>query len=345
MRRILILNPGDGTGINFTRSLAEDGSKWATIGLSPDLGDYHSSETGVRLLRHWSSEEELVAAINDVVVEHAVDLVYAADTGRELMATSRHRSSIGAPLMLPDIADHLRMEDKWETYKSIRDADLPAPDTIELTAPEDLAALFSRHTRVWLRRKTGSVAAGAIATSNAVFARAWVDEQNGWGDFMAAECLTGETATFSGVWYDGELIASQLRARIGWKHSYMAASGVTGITGAQTTIWDAALHSLALDCIRAAALRPHGAIGVDFTRSADGRWLPTEVQPARFYTSIYFLTRCGLNLAAMYCRLALDGRGAVGEPLINPIRNAKYWVKGVDQLPQLLSPEDYLVAP
>jgi hypothetical protein len=137
-------------------------------------------------------------------------------------------------------------------------------------------------------------------------------------------------------------VRSQLRERLGWKHAYLSASGVTGITGAQKTVWDEDLHDLAVQCVRACATNPHGAIGVDFTYSVDGAPLPTEVQPARFYSSIHFLSRVGLNLADAFCVLALDGRAALGPPVLNPIRSELYWVKGVDKLPQLLSADEFL---
>ncbi|MGH8261618.1 MAG: hypothetical protein ACREUG_18220 [Steroidobacteraceae bacterium] len=337
---ILLLNPGDGTGLNFTRSLAETGS-WRTVGLSSDADDYHGAETDIRHLVTWDSPDELIDIVNGLIAEHRIDLVYAADTGPELLALSMARDRVSAPMLLPDLADHLRMEDKWSTLVALREAGVEVPDTVRVDKLADLEALFKRHRRIWLRRRHGSAGAGSTATESEAFARAWIDEHNGWGDFTAAECLTSRTATFSGLWHNGELIASQLRERMGWKHPYLSTSGVTGITGAQRTVWDESLHQLAVKCVRATAERPHGAIGVDFTWHQDGRPLPTEVQPARFYSSIYFLSRCGLNLPNLFCTVALRGRQAAGRALINPIRDTHYWVKGVDKLPQLLTEGEY----
>ncbi|MGW1996051.1 hypothetical protein [Embleya sp. NPDC001921] len=340
MATVLLLNPGDGTGLNFTRSLA-DTRNWKTVGLSSTEDDFHGAETDVRHLVRWNGPAELVDTVNDLVAAHGVDLVYAADTGPELLVMSDNRGRVRASMLLPDLDDHVRMEDKWLTLRALRRADIDVPDTVLVDGPADLEAVFDRHTRVWLRRRHGSAGAGSVATESAAFARAWIEEHEGWGAFTAAECLTGRTATFSGLWYDGELIASQLRERLGWKHSYLSVSGVTGITGAQRTLWDESLHHLSVRCVRAAATRPHGAIGVDFTWRADGRPFPTEVQPARFYSSIHFLTRCGLNLPDLFCRLALLGRVAAGPARINPIRSSEYWVKGVDKLPQLLTEDEY----
>ncbi|MGG8606606.1 hypothetical protein ACQ9BS_00090 [Streptomyces lividans] len=87
---------------------------------------------------------------------------------------------------------------------------------------------------------------------------------------MAAERLSVRTATFSGVWFDGELVASQLRERTAWKYAHLAVSGVTGITSGQRTLWDEELHDLAVRSVRQTMSRPHGAVGVDFTYGQDG---------------------------------------------------------------------------
>ena len=341
-RAVVILNPGDGTGLNFCRSLRLAGS-WRTIAVATSRDDFHSSEADHRVLVEWSSPHDLVACVNEVVRAESAALVYVADTGPELAALSTARGHIDAPMLLPDPRDLEVMEDKWTSWEHLSSAGLAVPDTVVVGGPNDLTALFERHERVWLRRRRGSAGAGSIATSDQRFAAAWIEEQGGWGEFTAAECLSARTATFSGLWHDGELVRSQLRERLGWKHGYLSASGVTGITGAQKTVWDEALHELAVRCVLACAVRPHGAIGVDFTYRVDGIPLPTEVQPARFYSSIHFLTVAGLNLPDAYCTLALDGRVALGPAVHNPIRSEHYWVKSVDMLPQFLTQDEFLV--
>ncbi|MGG8710475.1 hypothetical protein ACQ88U_37760 [Streptomyces lividans] len=86
---------------------------------------------------------------------------------------------------------------------------------------------------------------------------------------MAAERLSVRTATFSGVWFDGELVASQLRERTAWKYAHLAVSGVTGITSGQRTLWDEELHDLAVHA-SPDHVPAHGAVGVDFTYGQDG---------------------------------------------------------------------------
>jgi hypothetical protein len=339
-RTVLVLNSGDGTGLNFIRCLHEAGG-WRTVGLDPTLDDSLCSEAQTRHLLKWEEPQELLDVVNGICASESVDLVYAADTGRELAAISTHRDQVKAHTLLPPLADHMQMEDKWTTWERLRAAGCPVPNTVLVESGDDLERLFARHDRLWLRRRSGSAGAGSIPTSSLDFAKAWVEEQQGWGEFTAAECLTARTATFSGLWFDGELVCSQLRERMWWRYGALASSGVTGITGAQRTISDSELQRTAVDSIAVMCERPHGIIGADFTYNVDGRPLITEIQPARFYSSIHFLARLGLNLADAYCRLACDGRDALGPARINPCPPDRYWVKAVEKLPRLLTSEEW----
>ena len=340
MRTILIVNSGDGTGLNFTRCLREVGG-WRIVGIDPSLDDYHGSEADARHLIAWSDAAELIGTINRICRKEGVDLVYGADTSDELLVISQRRDQIEAITLLPRLDDHLRMEDKWLTWNSLSSAGRAVPDTVLVEAPTDLEEIFERHQRIWLRRRRGSAGAGSVPTSSPKFAAAWMDEHKGWGDFTAAQCLSKRTATFSGLWFEGELLRSQLRERLGWRYGAVTASGVTGITGGQRTICDELLHAEAEACIRAVCTEPHGIIGADFTFTDDGTPLPTEIQPARFYSSIYFIAKAGLNLADDYCTLACKGRAALGPAQLNPCSADQYWVKAVDMLPRLLTRSEY----
>ncbi|MET7808446.1 hypothetical protein [Micromonospora chersina] len=332
---MLVISSGDGTGINFVRSLRRAGA-YRTIGVDIDFDNHLTSEADVRYF--VPVIEKLIDTVNKVSTTESVELVYAADTDEALDVVSRQRERLSTPTFLPDLNDHLLVEDKWRTHQRLQEAGLAVPHTTLVRCEQDLADALARHERVWLRRVTGSGGAGSLATDSLALGTAWVDAARGWGEFTAAEQLTRRTATFSGVWWDGELIASQLRERTSWKYAHLSPSGVTGITSGQRTLWDEELHELAVASIRATVARPHGAIGVDFTYHQDGRALVTEVQPARFYSSMEFLAAVGINLPDVYCRLAL-GRPLPPGPLLNPVRTEQYWFKAVDKLPMLMSAE------
>ncbi|MER5319538.1 hypothetical protein [Streptosporangium roseum] len=339
-KTILVINSGDGTGLNFTRSLELAGG-YRTVGIDTTVEDFHTSEAHSKHFLVWEDPAELVEAVNTIADKEGADLIYAADTSPQLMAICERREDLIRPTLLPDKSDHWLMEDKWATWVALEGAGLPVPATILATDRESIAGFMRKHADIWLRRRRGSGGSGALATASLPLAQAWLDEHRGWQEFTVAERLTTRTATFSGLWYEGDLVCSQLRERLSWKYPSATASGVTGVTGAQHTLWDEYLHDLAIRCVRATCVRPHGIIGVDFTFDREGNPLPTEVQPARFYSSIFFLARVGVNFPDLYCRLALNELDKPLKPSVNPIRDRRYWVKAVDRLPQLLSAEDF----
>ena len=356
---VLVVSSGDGTGLNFVRSLRRAGG-YRVIGVDTSLDDYVSSEADERCLidaRDLSgggsgtergsgaypdaaAEDRFIDLINKVSARCGADLVYAADTNDLLDVVSRHREALETPTLLPDLEDHLRTEDKWHSYECLAAAGLPVPDTLLLRDAADLNTALDRHGSVWLRRARGRGGAGSLATDSPALAHAWVESAHGWGEFTAAERLSARTATFSGVWYDGQLVASQLRERTAWKYAHLSASGVTGITSGQRTLWDEQLHDLAVRSVQHTMARPHGAVGVDFTYGHDAKPYVTEIQPARFYSSMEFLAAAGINLPDIYCRLALGLPLPRGRSLINPVRSALHWFKAVDKLPVLMTQEE-----
>lgn len=335
---VLVLSSGDGTGVNFVRSLKRAGG-YRIVGIDSTFDDYVNSEADDRILVQPATEARLLEIINQTADRYEADLVYAADTDSLLALLSRERGSMRARTFLPDYSDHMRAEDKWLTYQSLASIGLPVPDTALIQTHEDLKRMLALHEHVWLRRVCGSGGNGSLATDSEELAHAWITSKDGWGEFTAAECLSERTATFSGVWYEGQLIASQLRERTSWKYAYLSASGVTGITSGQKTVWDEELHDLAVQSVSCVLDRPHGAVGVDFTYGHDGRPYVTEVQPARFYSSMEFLAAVGINLPDIYCRLALRLPLSDTGIFINPVREAIYWYKAVDKMPTLLTQE------
>lgn len=338
MKTLLMLNSGDGTGLNFTRCLSLAGG-WRVVGVDSTLAEYHGSEADARHLIEWEDPNVLIESLRDLIDNLKPDLLYCADTSRELLVVSERRAELDVRMLLPSFKDHMRMEDKWTTWMALKAAGIAVPDTALATEPAVLKDMLGRHKNIWLRRVSGSAGAGSIATDSFAFACAWLDRESGWGEFTVAERLTSKTATLSALWFDGELIASQLRERLGWKYPALAASGVTGITAGQRTIWDPDLHALGLQCVKALVDVPHGAIGVDFTYDELGNPLPTEVQPARFYSSMFFLAKLGLNFPDLYCQVALGAPSTI--TLENPIRDEKYWIKNIDRLPELLNADQY----
>ena len=197
-------------------------------------------------------------------------------------------------------------------------------------------ALLEQFGKVWLRATYGSGGRGSIATDDRLLARSWIETQKGWGRFTCAEFLQGSSATWSGLWDNGTLIACQVRKRLFWEFSHLALSGVTGITGAQEVSDDPEVHRTAISAIASADHCPNGIVSVDVTFGADNLPYVTEIQASRYYSSILFMAEAGLNFPDMFVRLAMGQKENLPRELTNPLSTELVWVKYVDCLPRLV---------
>jgi hypothetical protein len=262
----------------------------------------------------------------------------------EVRAVSRLRDAIlalGVALPLPAQRTVEVCVDKYQSYALWVAAGLPVPTTVLLTSPDDLEQAISRlGPEVWLRAIEGGGGSGAIATTSAEFGRAWIDRIDGWGAFTAASMLSPNSITWQSVWWEGELIVAQTRRRYEWAFSNRAPAGVTGVTRVAATAADGEIDELARAAILAIDSTPHGVFGVDMTYGRDGAPNLTEINIGRFFTTIYFFARAGLNMPLILRDLALDGRRPTLERVINPLPVGLVWIRGMDIAPALTTLED-----
>lgn len=149
--------------------------------------------------------------------------------------------------------------------------------------------------------------------------------------------LTSKTVTWLSVWYEGELIVAQTRARAGWTHGNRAISGVTGVTKVGQTISDQNVDKVALQAIKAVSNKPHGIFGVDMAYDQEGFPNPTEINISRFFTTVRFFTEAGVNFPEIFKRLALGEELKSPKRIINPIDDGLMWVRGMDTEPMLIN--------
>lgn len=337
--RVLVTNAGEGPGINFCRALRLADQPYHIIASDPVPYRFWNMEADEKHPLLPGTDERFMAHLKSLVVKTQADVVYASDTNDELLKLSKHREEIeavGARVLMPSHEKVVVFEDKWATYQYLARAGVRAPATQIVDTTEQLDALLERFGKVWLRATYGSGGRGSIATDNRALARAWIDTQNGWGRFTCAEFLKGTSATWSGLWDNGTLIACQIRKRLFWEFAHLALSGVTGITGAQEASNDPEVHRTALAAIASADPCPNGIVSVDMTFGADNLPYVTEIQASRFYSSILFLAEAGLNFPDMFVRLAMGHTDQLPRHLMNPLPTDLLWVKYVDCLPRLV---------
>lgn len=333
--RVLVLSATDGTGgIDFCKSLRLCGEKYHIIASDTNHIRLHhalpyADEHFLLPDIESEGEEKYWADLLKLVDEVKPDFVYAADTNKELEIFSARRKEINVPYFLPPKEAVEIYEDKWRTWQYLDKAGIQVPKTVLIEGKSDLKEALVQFSRVWLRATTGSGGRGSIPTDNFDFAVNWLNRYNGWGSFTAAECLTQKMATWIGLWKDGDLIVCQGRKRLHWDYGHLSPSGVTGITGAQSTTSDPTIHATALATISAIPYKPHGIVSVDFTYDSEDRPNPTEVQASRFYSSIYFLANAGLNLPDMFIDLGLGRKPCKIQRREHPLENDLVWLKTV----------------
>lgn len=337
--RIFVLSAGDPTGINFCRSLGLVPGKYHIIGSDTNVYRLALATADERVLLPDPQSENYLSSLIAAVGRSGAHIVYASDTNAELAILSDNRERIPATIFLPARDAIALYEDKWLSYQCFEASGLPVPETRRLQEPRDVEECVSAFGSVWLRATHGSGGRGSLATDDAELAKAWIRRHDGWGQFTAARVLTRRMATWSAVWWHGQLVVAQGRHRLHWEYGNLSPSGVTGITGAQSTTDDAIITETAMAAIASTRHVPHGIVSVDLTYDDRGRPNPTEIQGSRFYSSIHFLAAAGLNFPDIYVSLALSGALPTFETRINPLPSGLLWLKGVDCLPQMTTCE------
>jgi hypothetical protein len=262
----------------------------------------------------------------------------------EVRAVSRLRDEIaarGTRVPLPARSTVETCVDKYQSYEVWAAAGLPVPRTVLLSSASDLErAMGLLGPEVWLRAIEGGGGRGAIATASVELGRAWIDRCDGWGSFTAASMLGPDSVTWQSLWWEGELIVAQSRRRYEWAFSDRAPAGITGVTRIAATVRDSEIDELARASVLAIDTTPHGLFGVDMTYSLDGAPHLTEINIGRFFTTIHFFTRAGLNMPLMLRDLALDGSRPVPDRVLNPLPPGLVWIRGMDVAPTLTSLEE-----
>jgi predicted ATP-grasp superfamily ATP-dependent carboligase len=260
----------------------------------------------------------------------------------EVRAVSRFRSELeeqGVRLYLPDRATVENGVDKFKSYEIWKTRGVPVPETILVREPADLKRALQRFEgRMWIRATEGGGGAGSLPVEGEAqleFARLWVDRFQGWNGFTASERLTPDSITFLSLWHRGELVVGQTRRRLKWNFANRTLSGVTGITGVASTCQDDRVTQTALDAVAALDASPHGIFCVDMTYDHQGRPRVTEMNIGRFFTTVHFFTRAGVNFPQIYRDIALENKFPALSKKINPLPDGLVWIRGMDREPLL----------
>jgi carbamoyl-phosphate synthase large subunit len=347
MKKILIAGCGGAPSEGVVNSLLMDDKKDEIIGMGSEPTDLVLSNAKRKYIIPYADAPNYEYELLKILKHEKPDLVHFQND-LEIFEASKIRDKIletGTKIYMPDHYVIDTCVNKYKSYLKWKDAGIPVAENLLLQNEADLKSAFktlsNSQGKIWLRASSiGGGGKGALPTNDFEFAKRWIERFNGWGDFVAAEMLTPDTVTWLSIWYQGELIVAQTRIRRGWTHGNRTLSGVTGVTKVGVTYSNETVTSVAKDSILAIDKKPHGIYGVDMAYNTNGFPIPTEINISRFFTTILFFTKAGLNMPKIFKDIILYNEFPKLYKVINPLPDGLMWLRGMDTQPLLIKEKE-----
>lgn len=341
MAKIIVTGAGSAQSNGVINCLLMSGDNDEIIGLGSDPTDLVMSAAHKKYLMPHSRSPEYRPKLLKVLEQEKPDMIHFQHD-MELAQALKFREDIektGVKMLVPDYDTIDTCVHKYKSWVKFRDAGITVPQNIVINTPDDLKRAFAElgdaNGTIWLRSMSiGGGGKGALPTNDFEEASEWIDRNEGWGDFTAAELLTKETVTWLSIWHNGELVVAQTRKRNGWAHSALSPSGVTGVTKIGETCSSPLVDDVATRSVKAVSNVPNGIYGVDMTYDRNGIPNPTEINISRFFTTIQFFAEAGLNMPKILKDIVIHNK-LPEKPLINPLENGLLWLRAMDCPPML----------
>lgn len=341
MAKIIVTGAGSAQSNGVINCLLMSGDGDHIIGLGSDPTDLVMSAAHKKYLMPHSRSPEYREKLLKVLEQEKPDMIHFQHD-LELAQALKFREDIertGVKMLVPDYETIDTCVHKYKSWMKFRDAGITVPNNIVINTPDDLKRAFTElgdaNGTIWLRSMSiGGGGKGALPTNDFEEASEWIDRNEGWGDFTAAELLTKETVTWLSIWHNGELVVAQTRKRNGWAHSALSPSGVTGVTKIGETCSDPIVDDVATRAVKAVSAVPNGIYGVDMTYDRNGIPNPTEINISRFFTTIQFFAEAGLNMPKILKDIVIHDK-LPADKLINPLENGLLWLRAMDCEPML----------
>lgn len=345
MKKILIAGAGGAPSEGVIYSLLKNPNNYV-IGMGSEPADVILSKAHKKYFIPYANTAEYKEKLLDILSKEKPDLIHFQND-LEIFHASLIRDDLiatGTKIFMPEHSVIDTCVHKYKSYLAFKNAGVKVPENIIINSEADLKRslreLGDSTGKIWLRASgIGGGGKGALPTSDYSLAKSWIDHYEGWGDFIAAEMLTPKTVTWLSIWYEGELIVAQTRAREGWTHGNRAISGVTGVTKVGVTVSDNQVTDVAIKAVKAVSNKPHGIFGVDMAYDKNGTPNPTEINISRFFTTVRFFTEAGINFPEIFKNLALSEQIDVRKGTVNPLPDGLIWVRGMDTEPKLIVKE------
>lgn len=341
MSKIIIAGAGGAPSENVIRSLSEGNKENEIIGMGSEPMDLMLSGASKKYCVPYAVDANYKNSLLKLLNFEKPDLVHFQND-IEIREASRMREDIintGTKIYMPSKETIEICVDKSKSSLIWQNEGIKIPKTMVVNDENDLKKAFDtlsdKEGKIWIRAAEGGGGKGALPADNYDFAKIWIDRFNGWGNFTAAELLDSNTVTWLSIWHEGELVVAQTRKRNSWNFGNRTLSGVTGITRVGETYSDETVNKVAMDSILSIDKKPHGIYGVDMTYDFNGFPNPTEINISRFFTTVYFFTKAGLNMPQIFADIALHNKFPNIEKRINPLPDGLLWIRGMDREPVL----------
>ena len=351
MNKILVGGAGGAPSEGVINSFLASKTQELILGMGSEPTDLVLSKAVEKYYIPYADTKEYKPSLLKLINEIKPALLHFQND-LEILHVSEFRDEIletGTKLFMPshDVID--TCVNKYKSYLKFKEAGIKVPTNMLINNEADLKEAFSKlgdeNGEIWLRSLSiGGGGKGALPTNDYLFAKGWIDRYKGWGEFVAAEMLTPDTVTWLSIWHEGELVVAQTRIRKGWTHGKRTVSGVTGVTKIGQTFSNEEVDRISIETIKAVDKKPHGIFGVDMAYDKDGVPNPTEINIARFFTTVLFFTEAGLNLPEIFKDIALYNKFPVLEKKINPLPDGLLWLRGMDVNPLLIDSDDQITS-
>ena len=341
MAKILITGAGSAQSNGCIHCLLEDRND-EIIGSGSDRHDLMFCRAHRRYLVPHSTASGYKETLLKLLANERPDMIhFQHDMELAVALTFRDEiEALGLKMIVPDYETIDTCVHKYKSWLKFKAAGLKVPENMVINNDNDLKKalkdLGRANGQIWLRSMSiGNGGKGSLATADYEQGYDWITRQKGWGDFMAAELLTPDSVTWLSIWHEGELIVAQTRRRNAWAYSRIAPSGISGLTKISETVSSPEIDDIAQKACLAVCPRPHGIYGVDMTYDFAGIPNPTEINISRFFTTIEFFARAGLNMPVIFKNLCLYGQKPDLVHKLNPLPNHLLWIRTMDERPIL----------
>ncbi|WP_333804618.1 hypothetical protein [Sulfurospirillum sp.] len=341
MSKILIAGAGGTPSENVIKSLLECAKNEIIIGMGSEASDLMLSQASKKYVIPYAIDARYKEKLVNLLDIEKPDLVHFQND-IEILEASKIRNDIlatGTKLYMPSHEVIENCVDKGKSAIIWAQEGIKIPKTFNIHTEADLKKAFDllgdSDGQIWLRANVGGGGRGALPTNDYEFAKKWIDRFKGWGEFTGAELLTERTVTWLSIWYEGELVVAQTRRRKAWNLGNRTLSGVTGVTKIGETYSSDQVDQIAQDAIFSIDKKPHGIYGVDMTYDKNNIPNPTEINISRFFTTVLFFTKAGLNMPKIFKDIALYNEFPCLDKKINPLPDGLLWLRGMDCEPLL----------